>query len=166
MSKSLAERPALLSSLSRWSRRLALDTMLAMWSSHDRLDIIRTPSSFAQGTRSTTSPLMVIHITIDGDRWDVKLFSSIVNQKFFSFAGVQAHVVVCCLLLNVIHGILELVSAMRVAHFVQSDVIDEPRRLRLCGGRRSYSESSLGQITFLEGRHRPSLSSQMWCLPV
>ena len=63
------------------------------------------------------------HITIDGDRWDVKLFSSIVNQKFFRFAGVQAHVVVCCQLLNVIHGVLELVSAMRVAHFVQSDVI-------------------------------------------
>ena len=40
------------------------------------------------------------------------------------------------------------------------------RRLRLCAGRRSCSESSLGQITFLDGRHRPPLSSQMWCLPV
>ena len=41
------------------------------------------------------------HITIDCETWDVKLFSSIVNQKFFRSAGVQAHVVVSCPHLNV-----------------------------------------------------------------
>ncbi len=99
---------------------------------------------------------------------DVQHISSKVDQQFFGFAGVQAHVIVCCPLLNVIHIILELVLAMRVAHFVKSDVIDELHVVYVCNtvyvGRRSCLESSLGQITFLEGLHRPPLSSQIWCL--
>ena len=38
--------------------------------------------------------------------------------------------------------------------------------LRLCVGRRSCLEISPGQITFLEGLHRPPLSGQIWHLPV
>ena len=60
VSKSLAERPALFSSLSRRSRRLAFDTRLAMWSYHDRLDMIWHLSNFVQDTRSMMSPLMVM----------------------------------------------------------------------------------------------------------
>ena len=91
----------------------------------DMLDMMWHPSSFAQDTRSITS-------LSDCDTWDVKLLSSNVNQKFFGFAGVQAHVVVCCPLLNVIHSILKRVLAMRVAHFVQSDVIDELHVVYVC----------------------------------
>ena len=66
--------------------------------------MIRHPSSFARGHTFN-------HITGDCDTWDVKLFSSKVSQKLFGLAAVlQAHVVVCCPLLNVIHGIMELVQ--------------------------------------------------------
>ena len=43
-----------------------------MWSSHDRLDMIWHPSSFASFN----------YVTIDGDTRDVQVLSSKVNQKF------------------------------------------------------------------------------------
>ena len=61
---------------------------------------------------------MFNHVTIGSDMRDVQRLSSKVDQQLFGFAGVQAHVIVGCPLLNVIHNISELLLAMRVAHFV------------------------------------------------
>ena len=64
-------------------------------------------------------------VTIDSNTRDVQLLSSKVNHMLFGFVCVLADVVICRPLLNLIHILVELVLAMRVAHFVQSDVIDE-----------------------------------------